>query len=84
MYNACMPNVQIRGVSDEVHQALVRKAEASGQSLQQFLSEQLAEIARTHTMAEVIDRIRSREPVRIEYDEVLDSLRTDRSSRAGC
>jgi len=83
MYNACMPNVQVRGVSTEVHQALVRKAYAAGQSLQQFLSEQLAQIAGTHTMADVIDRIRSRDPVQIEYDEVLNTLRADRSDRAG-
>ncbi|TPW09530.1 MAG: hypothetical protein FD127_4116, partial [Acidimicrobiaceae bacterium] len=32
-----MPNVQVRDVPVEVHEALVRRAELAGQSLQQFL-----------------------------------------------
>jgi hypothetical protein len=44
-----MPNVQIREVPDDVHAALVRKAELAGQSLQQYLSAQLARLAVTPT-----------------------------------
>jgi len=42
-----MPNVQIREVPDDVHNELVRRAERAGQSLQQYLSAQLASIAAT-------------------------------------
>jgi len=38
----------------------VRRAEAAGWSLQQFLSAQLAAIAATPTLAEVLDRIERR------------------------
>ena len=55
-----MPNVQIREVPQAVHEALVRKAELAGQSLQQYLSMQLAVIASTPTVDEVIDRIERR------------------------
>ena len=44
-----MPNVQIREVPDDVHNELVRRAELAGQSLQQYLSAQLASIAATPT-----------------------------------
>ena len=55
-----MTNVQVRDVPDEVHRALVRRAELAGQSLQQFLAAQLAEIAATPTVKEVLDRIERR------------------------
>lgn len=55
-----MTNVQVRDVPDEVHRALVRRAELAGQSLQQFLAAQLAEIAATPTVQEVLDRIERR------------------------
>jgi len=57
MYYACMPNVQVRDVPEEVHEALVRRAQEAGQSLQQFLAAQLAAIAATPTTAEMLDRI---------------------------
>ena len=50
-----MPNVQIREVPDDVHEALVRKAELAGQSLQQYLSAQLVVIASTPTVDEVLE-----------------------------
>lgn len=49
MHYACMPNVQVRDVPDDVHKALVRRAEQAGQSLQQFLAAQLGVIAATPT-----------------------------------
>lgn len=60
MYIACMPNVQIREVPDDVHEALVRKADLAGQSLQQYLSTQLARLATTPTVDEVIAQIENR------------------------
>ncbi|MGE0795103.1 MAG: hypothetical protein AB7H43_05900 [Acidimicrobiia bacterium] len=55
-----MPNVQVRDVPDDVHAALVRRAEQAGQSLQQFLAAQLVAIASTPTIDEVLDRIEAR------------------------
>ena len=56
-----MPHVQVRDVPDEVHQVLVRRAEAAGQSLQQYLAIQLAAFASTPTVDEVLDRIEHRD-----------------------
>lgn len=52
-----MVNIQVRDVSDEVHAALVRRAARSGQSLQQYLVRQLAVLATTPTLDDVLDRI---------------------------
>jgi predicted HicB family RNase H-like nuclease len=45
-----MPNVQIREVPPEVHEALVRRAAIAGQSLQQYLAAQLAALVATPTV----------------------------------
>ena len=52
--------MQVRDVPDEVHEALVRRAEQAGQSLQQFLAAQLGLIAATPTPEDILDRIESR------------------------
>ena len=51
MHNACMVAIQIRGVSEEVREALVSQARARGQSLQVYLLE-LVE-AQAHRMRNV-------------------------------
>lgn len=55
-----MANVLIRDVPDDVHQALRRRAERAGQSLQQYLQAELARLAERPSMAEVLGRIESR------------------------
>ena len=61
MYYACMTNVQIRDVPADVHEALVAAEQRRpGQSLQQYLAEQLAHLAATPTVDEVIARIEAR------------------------
>lgn len=81
MYNACMTNVQIREVPDDVHQALVRKAELAGQSLQQYLSAQLTLIATVPTVDEVIDRIERRAKGRISRAGTVAALQDERARR---
>lgn len=81
MYNACMPNVQIREVPEEVHEALVRKAALAGQSLQQYLSAQLALIASTPTVDEVIDLIERRDKGRLSRASAVAALRDERARR---
>ena len=81
MYNACMPNVQIRDVPDDVHAALVRRAERAGQSLQQYLAARLAEIASAPILAEVLDRIEVRPKGRLSRGDVIDTLTVDRARR---
>lgn len=81
MYRACMPNVQVRDVPDEVHEALVRRAAQAGQSLQQFLASQLAQIAATPTMREVLDRIERRPKGALSADAALEAIDEERARR---
>jgi plasmid stability protein len=76
-----MPHVQVRDVPDDVHRALVARAEQAGQSLQQFLAAQLAEIAATPTMAEVVDRIEQRATGSLSADAAVDALDGERARR---
>ena len=52
-------NVLIRNVPDTVHAALVRRAEAAGQSLQEYVLGLLHEVTDKPTMAEVMDEVRA-------------------------
>lgn len=81
MYYACMPNVQVRDVPDDVHEALVRRAELAGQSLQQFLAAQLARIAATPSIDEIIDRIENRETGRLSAASAIDAINDERARR---
>lgn len=53
-------NVQIRGLPEDVHRRLKSQAALSGQSLNEFLLARMREIARTPTIHELAERIRSR------------------------
>lgn len=81
MYYACMPNVQVRNVPEEIHAALVRRAELAGQSLQQFLSTQLALIATTPTLDEVFDRVEHRSKGRVSGPNAVAALEAERARR---
>lgn len=81
MYTACMPNVQVREVPDDVHAALVRKAESAGQSLQQYLSVQLTRLAKTPTVDEVIARIERRPKGRLSRASAVAALQDERARR---
>jgi plasmid stability protein len=76
-----MPNVQIRDVPDEVHAALVRRAERAGQSLQQYLAGRLEEMASAPTLEEVLDRIEGRPKGRLSRHDAIDSLTAERARR---
>jgi plasmid stability protein len=76
-----MPNVQVRDVPDEVHEKLVRRAERAGQSLQQYLAGQLAAIAATPTLDEVLDRVEDRSKGRLTPKDALDSIDAERARR---
>ena len=52
-----MPNVLVRNVPEEVHRKLTERARANGTSLQGYLSAELARLAETPTLDQIIDRI---------------------------
>ena len=81
MYNACMPNVQIREVPDEVHNELVRRAQLAGQSLQQYLSAQLASMVATPTIDDMIARIEHRSKGRLSRADAVTSIADERARR---
>lgn len=57
MQTASMPNITIRGVPEPVHRTLVARAERNGQSLQQYLLDQLTELTEKLTMDEWLERV---------------------------
>ncbi|MDP9441094.1 MAG: hypothetical protein M3P34_02690 [Actinomycetota bacterium] len=76
-----MPNVQVRDVPQEVHEALVRRAEQAGQSLQQFLAAQLAVIAATPTIEEVLERVNRRPKGQLSAKSAIEALDEERARR---
>ena len=57
-----MPNVQVRGVPDDVHRRLKSQAALAGQSLNEYLLARISDIARTPTIPELVERVRQRQP----------------------
>jgi plasmid stability protein len=76
-----MPNVLIRDLPPEVHASLQRRAEAAGQSLQQYLTNELTRVARSPTVAEVIERIGQRSGGRVGLQTAVDDLHDAREHR---
>ena len=81
MYSACMPNVQVRGVPDDIHRELVRRAERAGQSLQQFLATQLALLAASPSLDDVLDRIEERGGGQLSPAAAIVALEAERARR---
>jgi antitoxin FitA len=73
-----MPNVLVRDVPDEIHAGLQRRAEAAGQSLQQFLAGELTRLATTPTMSDVLERISRRRGGSIGFDTAVRDLDDER------
>jgi hypothetical protein len=76
-----MPNVQVRDVPDNVHAALISRAERAGQSLQQFLWTQLAVIAATPTVDEILDRIEHRPKGHLSASSAIEAIDEARARR---
>lgn len=57
-------NVQIRNVPEELHRALKVRAAQAGMTLSEYLLAEMREIAAKPTVAEMVERLRSRESVR--------------------
>ncbi|HSL57902.1 MAG TPA: hypothetical protein VK866_08685 [Acidimicrobiales bacterium] len=76
-----MPNVQVRDVPDDVHAALVRRAELAGQSLQQFLAAQLATIAATPTLDDILERIEQRPKGQLSAADAIEAIDAERARR---
>jgi plasmid stability protein len=62
--------IQIRNVPDELHRTLKVRAAQAGMTLSDYLLSEIEQIAAKPTLAEMMERLRSREP--IELDEPPD------------
>ncbi len=81
MHNACMPTVVVRDLPEDVHAELVRRAEAAGQSLQQYLTTELKRITACPTVDEVLDRIARRSGGRVGLDQAVEDLASERANK---
>ena len=80
-HNASMANVLIRNLPPDVHASLQRRAEAAGQSLQQYLTNELSRVAKSPTIAEVMERIEQRSGGRVGFETAVDDLNDERAQR---
>lgn len=76
-----MPSIQVKGVPDDVHATLRRRAAAAGMSLQEYLLARLVEDARTPALEEVLDRAGGRAGGRASLRKAADAVRSDRRAR---
>lgn len=82
MHTVSMPNVLIRNLDPAVHSVLTARAEARGQSLQQYLTAELTEMAGNPTLAELIEEIQQQpaQP-RISPDDIVSAIHEGREGR---
>ena len=76
-----MPNVLVRGIPQDVHAALQRRAEQRGQSLQQYLASELKRLVARPTLDEVMDRIERHRGGRVGLAQAANDLAEERARR---
>lgn len=76
-----MVNVLVRGLPDEVHEALQQRAARSGHSLQQYLVLELTRLAERPTLEELLDRIDKRRGGRVGLRQAAQDLTDERAAR---
>jgi antitoxin FitA len=58
--------IQIRNVPDELHRTLKVRAAEAGMTLSDYLLSEIEQIAEKPTLAEMMERLRRREPVDLD------------------
>lgn len=81
MHTVSMPNVLIRNLDPKVHSVLSARAEMHGQSLQQYLTAELTQMAAQPTLAELFAEFEQREPQHIPREAILQAIRDGRRGR---
>lgn len=76
-----MPNVLVRDLPSDVHVGLQQRADAAGQSLQQFLATELTRLARTPSMQDVLSRIGRHRGGKVGLETALADLDDRRGQR---
>jgi plasmid stability protein len=72
--------VQIRNVPDDLHRLLKSRAALAGRSLSDYLLDELRQAAARPTRQELLERLRSREPVRFAVSPA-EMIRAERAER---
>ena len=72
--------IQLRNVPDALHRGLKARAALAGMSLSDYLLAEIKEIAAKPTLAELRERLHSREPVVVLLDTAR-LLREEREAR---
>lgn len=75
--------IQVRNVPDELHRELVKRARASGRSLTDYIQDILEREVSRPPMEEVLERIRSRDPVTLDRP-AAELIREERAAREAC
>jgi hypothetical protein len=76
-----MPNILVRDLPEPIHDELVRRASAAGQSLQQYLTTELTRLATTPTLDEVLARIAQRRGGQVGLGQSIADLDAERAAR---
>lgn len=76
-----MKSILIREVPQELHLQLKQRAKGRGQSLQQYLLQELTALAERPTMDEVLQRIEDRSLERVDMTGVVSDLEEVRRRR---
>ena len=76
-----MPNVQIKGVPEQAHAVLRRRAAAAHQSLQEYLLSRIIADTSRPTLDEVLDRAAAGADGRFSFDDVVTAVQDDRGRR---
>jgi hypothetical protein len=76
-----MTNVLIRDLPEDTHRELVRRAQARGQSLQQYLAAELIRLASSPTLDDVLRRIDGCHGGRVGFDRAVADLADERSRK---
>ena len=74
-----MPNILVRGLPDDVHAALQRRAERRGQSLQQYLLQELTRLAGRPSLEELLDRIEHQAGGTVGFERAARDLAEERA-----
>lgn len=70
--------IQIRNVPDEMHRQLKIRAAAEGMSLSDYIKKQLSYSSEKDTWKEVIARAKTRKPIGLSTQEIVDIIREQR------
>ena len=76
-----MPTIVVRDLPTKVHAELTRRAEAAGQSLQQYLTAELTRLTLAPTVDQVLERISARRGGRVGFRRAVADLDRERRKK---